>query len=472
MYQKPFSLLLIFLFFTCGCIRLGPDFKKPAPGFDTPASFQNVAASPEESLKIRDAWWNDFGNPEINSLVSEVLKSNHDINIASEVIREIQSYFKQTRADRYPSLSLSAQGQRQQVPDAMVMPGSSQINNSYNLSLPASFEIDLWGRLSRAEEAVKADLLYATENRDTVIHSVIAEAVTLYLQMESLERRIQVAKESIDNYKNNLETIESRYQRGLSSILDVKQARSSLAQAETGLPSLYRELGTTQQRICLISGRYPMTHTPGDQPEDYYNRLAPVKPGLHSDILMRRPDVRASEAKLMSLNAKIGVAKASRFPRISLTGNLGYSSTELSDLFQPESELWSIAAGLTQSVFNAGKLKSVQKAAEAKYRQGLIEYAKTILTAFFEVENALLSRKKLINSRDLAVIFLKEAREAQDVAENHYIRGLADYITLLQSQQTRFKAEESLIQADLAILTNRVTLYRALGGGFAGKKDN
>jgi multidrug efflux system outer membrane protein len=216
-----------------------------------------------------------------------------------------------------------------------------------------------------------------------------------------------------------------------------------------------------------VLGRYPTTQAPRLQPEEYFRRLATVPAGLPSELLLRRPDIRAAEAKLMALNARVGVSKASRFPRITLTGSFGYSSDELNQLFRSQSELWSLALGIVQPLFDAGKLKAGQMAAEARYEQGVAEYAKTVLTAFSEVERAFLTRKEQIERRERTLSFLVEARATQRVAESRYRRGLVDYLTVLEAQQTRFKAEENLVLVDLAILTNRVALHRALGGGWA-----
>jgi len=330
--------------------------------------------------------------------------------------------------------------------------------------------VDLWGRLARGQEAARADLLQAEENRRTIAQTVVAETISLYLLMESLERRIRIALDKIESYGRSLAFVEGRYERGLTSILDVMQARRALAQAEPVLPSLRQDLGITQQKLSVLAGRYPRTRPPRPQPEDYYKRLQPVPPGLPSDLLLRRPDIKAAEAGLMSLNARVGVAKASRFPSITLTGTFGYSSDELDRLFRPESELWNIALGGVQSLFDAGKLKAGQRAAEARYQQGVAEYAKTVLTAFSEVEGALLTRKEQLDRRDRVLNHLMEARRTQEVAENRYKRGLVDYLTVLVAQQARFKAEEDLVLVDLAILSNRATLHRALGGGWGNKE--
>ena len=454
--------------FVCGCVKVGPDYHRPDTGIQMPESFEHastdtVTPSPE------DLWWQVFGKPEIDQLVEEALRNNLDIKKATARILEVRSQFVETRADRFPSASLEGQGERRRRPIIGVLPGKSFSTKTdiYTLSLPASFELDLWGRLARAEEAVRADLFQAEENRRTVAQTVVAETISLYLQMESLERRTQITKEIIENLSRTLAFVESRYERGLTSVLDLRQARRTLAQAEALLPSLRQELGMTQQKLAVLLGRYPTTQAPRLQPEEYFRRLATVPAGLPSDLLLRRPDIRAAEAKLMALNARVGVSKASRFPRITLTGSFGYSSDELDQLLQHQSKLWNLALGIVQPLFDAGKLKAGQMAAEARYEQGVAEYAKTVLTAFSEVERAFLTRKEQIERRERTLSFLVEARATQRVAESRYRRGLVDYLTVLEAQQTRFKAEENLVLVDLAILTNRVALHRALGGGWA-----
>lgn len=451
-----------------GCVKMGRDFRKPETGIPMPASYQYAPAETAVA-GAEDRWWQVFRDPELDRLVDEVLKNNLDIKSAAARILELRSRLVQTRADRFPSLGFQGQAERRHQPETVYMPGvkTGGTSNTYMLSLPASFELDLWGRLARAEEGAMAELLEAEENRRTVAQSVVAETIGLYLQMESLERRIQITGQSITNYRRSLALVESRYERGLSSILDLRQARRTLAWAEANLPSLRQDLGIAQQKLAVLSGHYPKTRPPRPQPEDYFRLVAPVPPGLPSDLLLRRPDIRAAEARLRALNASVGMARASRFPNITLTGSFGYTSGELGELLQPESKLWNLALGIIQPLFDAGKLKAVEKAAEARYRQGMAEYARAVLTAFSEVEHALLTRREQLDRRERVLNFLMEARATQEVAEARYSRGLVDYLTVLEAQQTRSQAEENLVLVDLTILSNRVTLHRALGGGWA-----
>jgi len=445
-----------------GCFKMGPDYRRPDAAIQIPDAYQYT---PTELIMPEpdDQWWRVFNDPELNQLVEEVLKNNLDIKRATAAVLEVRAQLVSTRADRFPQVDAEGRAQRQQIPKGT---SGDRTITAYDLSLPASFEIDLWGRLARAEEAARANLLQAEADRRTVAQTVVAETVTLYLQMESFERAIDIDQKLIDSFRRSLNLVESRYKRGLTSVLDVRQARRVLAGAEATLPSLRQDLGTTQQALAVLLGRYPETRPPRLQPEDYYKRLDPVPPGLPSELLLRRPDIKAAEDRLIALNALIGVAKASRFPRIVLTGNYGYSSEDLDRLFKPENELWSIAAGVAQPIFDAGKLQAAQRAAEARYQQGVAEYAKTVLTAFAEVEGAFLTREEQLKRREYVVTFLHEAREAQRLAESRYEKGLTDFLTVLDTQRTRFEAERDLLEVDFTLLNNRVNLHRALGGGW------
>jgi multidrug efflux system outer membrane protein len=472
--RLPFTIgFLAFYLMTSSCFKMGPDFKRPDTGIEVPDVYHQ-SIQPIATSAPRDKWWNVFSNPELDRYVEEALRNNNDIKQATARILELKYQNIQTRSGRFPGLELEGSAQRQRKTVESVIPGSPapirvqdrKNLDSHNLSLAASFELDLWGRLARADEASAAEVLQAEEDRLTIAQTVVAETISLYLEMEALERRIQVVKESIKNYHRSLEIVAGRYNRGLSNILDLRQARRTLAQAESELPALLQEIGVTQQKISVLMGRYPDTQPPREHRNNYFEKLAPVPEGLPSELLMRRPDIRAAEALLVSLNARVGEAKASRFPRISLTGSYGFTSEALKEIFKPENELWNLAIGLVQPIFDAGRLKAAQRAAEERYRQGVASYAKTLLNAFYEVESALLTRERQLDRREKVVHYLKEARATQEAAEGRYLRGLADYLSVLEAQQSRFKAEEDLILVDLAVLTNRISLHRALGGGW------
>lgn len=484
--MKPlFWALYIFtisFIFISGCIKMGEDYIRPELGFNIPQSYihtdEKIQALSLKSLG-KDCWWEEFGDPALNDLVKQALIYNPDITKTAAVIVEQKGRVIQTRSGRYPGIDINAQAKRNQATVETTVPTflpGGGINfltseqrittNTYGLSIPATFELDLWGRLARADEAAMADLMKAKENRETIIQSVISEVVSLYLQIGSFKSQIQLNEKRIQNYQTGLNLVEKRYKAGLTDALEVRQARRSLSQVKSVQPFLYQSLEVSKNNLAVLCGKYPEGTLIETRQKDYYNNLPPIPSGLPSDLLKQRPDIRAAEAELMALNARIGQAQAYRLPAISLTGAFGYASNELSSLIVPAGELWNIAAGVTAPVFDAGNRKAGFDIAKARFQQGISNYAKTVLFAFAEVENALLIRKQQIKRREQLTGFFNEAKATQEMAELRYNRGLVDYLTVLDAIQARFLAEEEIISSDLSILQNRVTLHRALGGGW------
>jgi multidrug efflux system outer membrane protein len=460
-------LLLLGMLFLNACFSMTPDYQLPDLGFNAPENYQHNAHKTASTLSVQmnDRWWETFGDPKLNQLVENVLRNNWDIKQAAARVLETRYQHYQIRADRFPGLDVEGGYDRRKTGGGRIDQGV--IFSNYDIGMAVAYEIDLWGRLASASEAAWNEILQVEENRRTIAQTVVAETVNRYLQIEALERRIQVAHQSVEAFRNSLEFVNIRFRRGLVSALDVRQARRILAGAEARIPQLEQDLGQNQQQLAVLLGRYPVTRPARTQPEEYYKRLDPVPPGLPSELLLRRPDIRSAVAQLKVLNERIGVAKARRFPTITLTGSYGYASDELGDLMQNDSEFWNLTLGIFQPIFDAGRLKAGQRAAEARYQQQAAEFTKIVLTAFSEVEGALLARKKQLVRRERFLKFLEEARATQRVAENRYFRGLTQYLDVLDAQQTRFEAEDNLSLVDLSVLTNRVDLHRALGGGWA-----
>jgi len=470
MIRRLLVLFWIIGFAAAGCMKLGPEYRRPDTDFDTPAAYAEAGPAGAQPYVEQHNWWEQFEEPRLNQVLARVLTHNPDIRKAAASVLEYRALIGRTRADQFPNLDFNAQAARQQqsVVNSFTGENVTVKTDSFSLTLPASFELDLWGRLSRATEAARADLLAAEENRQTVIHSLIAEAASQYFTIQSLEARLQISRQLTRTYRENLELVEARYRQGLSSILDVRQARRSLAQSEAEIPPLVQALGKARQALAVLQGQYPAKTIGPAGAQSRFELPPPIPAGLPAGLLNRRPDIRAAEASLKAACARIGVAKANRFPQIRLTGSFGYTSNELQELFEPENELWQIAAGIVQPVFDAGKRKAAQRAAEARYRQQVAQYAKTVLEAFSEVEAALLTRRQQMERYERLEIYLKEAKATLDTALDRYQRGLANYLNVLDAQKARFQAELSLVETRNAIYTNRVSLYRALGGGWGG----
>lgn len=466
--RRPFLMLLwLFLQVTfSGCFRLGPDYHRPDLGIPVPDTYQNVSPIDASLPELSDRWWTEFDDLELNRVVDSVMANNQDIRAASARILELRALARSARADRFPTLDIDGDWSRRESYVGEVGDAERVITRSYGLSLPAFFEIDLWGRLAKAEEAAVASLLAAEENRLAVAQTVVAEAIRIYFEIESVERRISIAERLIENFRRNLNLVERRYRLGLANILDVRQARRILSEAEAQIPALRRDLGSLQQELGVLMGAYPEIRQARLHPEDYYRQLAIVPAGVPSDLLRRRPDIRSAEARLQNLNARVGEALANRFPRISLTGSLGLRAGDADFFFDKESRFWEIASGVTQPLFDAGGLKAEQTAAEARFSQAVSDYIQAVLTAFAEVERSLLTRREELSRRERLINFLNEARKTQTAAENRYVRGLTGYLDVLDAQAARFRAEENVVAVDLALIVNRVNLYLSIGGSW------
>ena len=470
--RKRSLFLLLISFLVSGCFKFGKDYQPPQLNIDIPGIYHHIPESSDDNFYREDHWWEVFRDTELNQLVDLVLKNNLDIQRAVSHVLEVRSQFRITRADRFPEFNLRTNGQRQKQNYSNPISGvrDSQTSDYYTLSLPAAFEWDLWGRLARAEEAARAELLYARENRLVVSQTIIAEAIGRYFEIRSWALRVEILKKTITSYKQGLHLVERRYNHGMVSVLDVRQARRMLARAEAQLPVMRKQLGLTQHKQAILLGFYPNTSLPDNGVPEYYYDLAPVPQALPAELLCRRPDIRAAEARLKALHARVGVAFASRFPRITLTGSLGYTSDELGKLLDPKSEIWNLAIGIGRPLFEAGRLKANQKIMEARYVGGLADYVICILKAFSEVEDALFIREQELFHRERILALLEEARAAQKMAEVRYQSGLVGYLAVLDASQACFEAEEQLALVNLTIFLNRINLHRALGGGW-GKAE-
>ncbi|MFW6082140.1 MAG: efflux transporter outer membrane subunit [Desulfosalsimonas sp.] len=459
---------VLFVFAAGACMKSGPDYSRPDTGFEVPGSFNSAGGTETSAYVAQNSWWEAFGDRELNRAVMEAVKNNPDVAGAAAGIMEARAVFEQTASDRLPSVDLEASASTQQ--QAVINPVTGQTvtveRDDFTLSIPASFELDLWGRLARASQAARADLLAAEQNRRTVVQSLVAETVDLYLKIRSLDLQIKITREMVETHENKLDLVRNRYQQGLASALDVRQAGLALAQAAAGLPSLVESRGRAAHSLSVLKGGYPENRISEYTENRDFRIPPPVPAGLPSQLLARRADVLAAEASLEAASARIGVARADRFPRISLTGSFGYTSGELSGLFEPESRLWRMAAGGFQPVFDGGAGAARERAARARYEREAASYAKTVLNAFAEVEDSLFARRQLLERRERIAQVAAESRAALEIAEDRYERGLEGYFNVIDARHSLYQAELDLVQAGYEIQANRVKLHRALGGGW------
>ena len=452
------SVLPLLAVLTFGC-ALTPDYERPE--LDLPQAW--LDGSPAGDSVANLPWWDLFGDPRLRELTEITLTENKDLAVALGRIAEQRAQVTATRANQFPFIDLMGGAGRGRS-SQQVSPGAAT-RDSFDFSAGLSFDLDVWRKFDRATEASRADLL-ATEAayRDVTI-SLVASVATTYFSLRDLDRRLAISERTVEGRRESLEIVDARFQRGLEAQLDVNQAEVQLAIAEAAVASFERAVAQTQNALRLLLGRNPGTIERGRGLSEQL-LLPEVPAGLPYELLQRRPDVVEAEERLIAETARIGVAEANRYPSFRLTASFGTASTTLSQLGFNEAKAWSLASAVLAPVFNSGKLKALAKAQRAKADQAARRYEATLLTAFREVEDALVGVRTFRAEHGARLRQVEAARKAATLSRARYDGGVVSYLEVLDSDRTLFEAElqESLTQQQA--LAAVVELYRALGGGW------
>jgi len=349
------------------------------------------------------------------------------------------------------------------LPEA-VLPSQNRNFGTATIGL-LSFEIDLWGRLRRATEAARANLLGAEENRKAVVTTLVSDVATSYFSLRELDYELEISKETLGTRQESLRLIQTRQGGGVATLLDLRQGEQLVDTAAETIPQLQQRVEQTENQISLLLGRNPGEVVRGRSLTE--QELPPEVPtGLPSALLECRPDIRAAEQNLVAANAEIGVAKAAYFPQISLTGFLGGQSTQLSSLFSGPSRVWTLAPQIAQPVFTAGRLKSNVKLAEAQRQSALIQYQKAVQTGFTDVSNALIAHQRVRESRVQQELLVTALADRKRLAYVRYHGGVDTLLNALDADRDLFQAQLALSQIRLSEVLSVVQLYKALGGGW------
>lgn len=452
------SVLPLLALLTFGC-ALTPDYERPE--LDLPQAW--LDGSPAGDSVANLPWWDLFGDPRLRELTEIALAENKDLAVALGRIAEQRAQVTATRANQFPFIDLMG-GVGRGRSSQQVTPGAAT-RDSFDFSAGLSFDLDVWRKFDRATEASRADLL-ATEAayRDVTI-SLVASVATTYFSLRDLDRRLAISERTVEGRRESLEIVDARFQRGLEAQLDVNQAEVQLAIAEAAVASFDRAVAQTQNALRLLLGRNPGTIERGRGLSEQL-LLPEVPAGLPYELLQRRPDVVEAEERLIAETARIGVAEANRYPSFRLTASFGTASTTLSQLGFNEAKAWSLASAVLAPVFNSGKLKALAKAQRAKADQAARRYEAALLTAFREVEDALVGVRTFRAEHGARLRQVEAARKAATLSRARYDGGVVSYLEVLDSDRTLFEAElqESLTQQQA--LAAVVELYRALGGGW------
>ncbi len=445
-----------------GC-ALGPDYQRPE--LEIPVTYVQAVEEGESLANL--PWWDLFQDPQLQSLVRVALEENQDLGIAAARIDEFRAALGVTRSSQFPTLDLSAAAGRTR-PSENVFPGglAGDTVDNYRLSADVFFEVDLFGRLRRSTEAARAELLATEEARRSLTISLVASVASTYMLLRDLDAQLEIARRTEAARRDSLGIIQARFDKGTVPRLDLNQAEIELAVASAAAAAAERAVAQTEHALSLLLGRNPGPIVRGLALRQ--QAVPPAVPaGLPSELLQRRPDVLAAEASLAAQTARIGVAEAARWPSLSLTGALGYESSDLSDLTASGSDFWSIGGGLLAPVFNAGRNRSRVEIERARARQALLTYEQAVQRAFAEVEDALVAVRTYRDEHAARTRQVAAARSAARLSRARYDGGVTSYLEVLDSDRSLFNAELAESQTLRLYLDAVIRLYKALGGGWS-----
>ena len=464
------TLLIAIVCLSTAC-TVGPNYKRPS--IATPQSFRAPdPLPPGQAASFADLkWFEVFKDEQLQALMRHALERNYDLRDAVARVEEARAALGITRSDQFPNFGAGASVDINRLSRDGATPLPSQFLSSQNRNFATaalqllSFEIDIWGKLRRATEAARANLLSADENRKAVVTTLVSDVATAYLTLRELDYELEISKRTLRTREESLDLTKTREAGGVSTELDLRQAEQLVYTAAETIPQIERQIGQTENQISLLLGENPNAVLRGRSLTD--QQLPPEVPaGLPSTLLERRPDIRAAEQDLVAANAQIGVARAAYFPTFSLSGALGGASTQLSSLFSGPHSLWSLTPQITQPIFTAGRLKSNVKLAEAEHERALIHYEKTIQVAFTETSDALIAHQRFRESRTQQEALEKALEVRLRLAYLRYRGGVDTQLNALDADRDLYQAQLDLARLRLEEVLSVVQLYKALGGGW------
>ena len=468
--RRPFSIVCLVLLalpltlpLALGGCMVGPDYK--APEIAMPEGWRELESAQGESL-ANMPWWELYPDPVLHELIKSALDQNRDLKIAVERIEEARALYGFTRADLWPKVDVGAGARRERGSEETTpATGSDLERNVFTVGAGLTWELDLFGRIQRATEAQQAILFGTQHARAAIVLSLVAEVARAYVELRDLDRRLDISNSTVQSRREYLELVRVRYEGGLTSELDFRQAESELHRTTSRVYDFERLVAQKENELNLLLGR-----NPGPVPRGTAVSELPLPPaiptGLPAALLQRRPDLAAAEQDLVAANARIGEAKALLYPTISLTGFFGFESTELGDLASAPARSWSLGANLLQPIFNSGQLQNRVEVAESQQRQILSAYEQAILRALREVEDSLVGYRKSGDLRGSELLRVEAQRKVLALAEIRYRGDVAPYLDVLDAQRQLLDAELSEAAAIRDQYVGLISLYRALGGGW------
>ena len=466
--NSKYLLLLIFFISLTGCSIL-PGYERPKT--ELPAAW---SAAPAQSLAVGERWWALYGDAALDTLVAEAFEHNRDLALAAARVDEARELSRAADSQRYPSVDATAQRDRTRSSEVapIPIPANALERNSYRAQVNVAYDLDLWGRLRGAGNAARAELLATEAARDTVRLALGAEVVRAYFNLRALDEQVAVTRRTLALRDENLKLQRVRHTAGLIGDFPLRQLEAELAAAQAQLPALERSRTAEELALAVLLGRSPRAIVESTVKRDAERNDAPalVAPeGLPSDLLLRRPDIVQAEQRLIAANARIAVARAAMFPRLSLTGYLGSESGALRDLLSGPALIWQLAFGLAQPIFQAGRLDAEIEAVKAREQQALVQYQKAVQEAFREVQQALSAQTRAREIFEAETARATALRDSLRLARIRYDNGLASQLEVIDAERNLLSADLNRVDALRARRVAVADLVRALGGGWGAK---
>ncbi len=442
-----------------GCTTLAPNATDVAPGI--PAQWPAVQDQTPPADAAALGWRTFFADPRLQQVIAQALDNNRDLRVAVLNVERARGQYRVQRADQVPALAVQGSMERRG--------GDVPVSEQFSAGLGVTgFELDLFGRVRNLSEAALQQYFAVAANRRNAQLSLVAETATAWLTLGTDRELLRVSEATLAAHEDSLRLAQARYERGGSSALELAQTRTLVETARGDVARLRGQLEQDRNALALLAGgQVDDSLLPEGDDSAALVALAPPPADLPSDVLLQRPDIMAAEHALRAGNANIGAARAAFFPTISLTGTLGSSSTELSGLFDGGTRAWSFLPTITLPIFQGGRLRANLVVAEADRDIALAEYEKAIQVGFREVADALAQSSSLDAQVQSQRALLEAASLSERLSQARYDAGLDSFVTLLDARRTAYAAQQGVLQTGLSQQTNRITLYKVLGGGWS-----
>ncbi|ABB31053.1 RND efflux system, outer membrane lipoprotein, NodT family [Geobacter metallireducens RCH3] len=477
--SKPFSVaqllcVSIMTLTLAGCTTMAPKYERPAAPVS--AAWPEGPAYKETGVRsgkpVADIPWQEFFEDEkLRKLIALALENNRDLRVAALNIERSRAQYRIQRSDLFPKVDATADGSVQRIPQDLSATGQARTVDQYSVGLGvSSYELDLFGRVRSLKDQALEQYLATEQARRSVQISLVAEVASNYLTLAADRERLKLAQDTLASQQSSYNLTKSRFEAGVSSFLDLNQARTSVESARVDIARYTTLIAQDVNALNLVVGSPVSTALLPAALTENLSAMKDVAPGLPSDVLLRRPDILQAENLLKGANANIGAARANFFPRITLLSSVGFGSDELTGLFSGNSFTWNFAPRITLPIFTAGANQATLKVAEVDRDIAVAQYEKAIQTAFREVADALAQRGTIDDQLSAQQSLTDATSESYRLSQARYEKGVDSYLQVLDSQRALYGAQQNLIGVRLVRLLNVATLYKVLGGGAPGQE--